>query len=425
MFEAYAQRIEAEVPVHQDLPYDAVREKLRTKYGILTSPRSTNAIQEISDPFLLSFTKGKTKFKEYSLKIGLAESQFLLDQLDKLPRKLVPGIKRIKRYFDPISDFDLFLNGANTLGTFNGETLTLYSPKNMPFKAFDNTQSQIFCDVLQHELGHGIWNSLDEKLQSEWRSLTRAKNNLSSKNHIININNLRDIYSGRDINSPENKPKLGISIDQFKIEEFCWTFSAYVNHGEEFRTMSKASEVLQKKYDLIKRIINQYTTQEESLEYSTTPLATLKQLDMFRRNIIDSYSRNEAYMLAKKEHEQKEKESMEAREEVVESFEQRYENHGASIDAYTQYENSIDRPYDDDRYSLYVQLHTLMPSGIDYKPISPMESDHIFDILIDSVEETAKYMMQRFFFLDDRDDLIDHFESTRYWLIERATKREV
>ncbi|MBW2964561.1 hypothetical protein KY363_03805, partial [Candidatus Woesearchaeota archaeon] len=85
MFESYANRVEADVPISDELPADKLREAFRQRYHISIPPRSVKTIRPPKNEYEQLTMKGDKKLLEYTLKIGCTEASVLLAQLDKLP----------------------------------------------------------------------------------------------------------------------------------------------------------------------------------------------------------------------------------------------------------------------------------------------------------------------------------------------------
>ncbi|MBW2964266.1 hypothetical protein KY363_02295, partial [Candidatus Woesearchaeota archaeon] len=421
MFESYANRVEADVPISDKLPADKLRKAFRQRYQIIIPPRSVKTIKPPKTGYDKLTMKGDKKLLEYTLKIGCTEASVLLAQLDKLPRALVPEVKVIRREFSNSTDYEIFLGGFSKLGMYGQGTIILYSPEEIAFSEFNNVQSQILCDTLQHELGHAIWENLDTRLVKEWRRLSKAGNKRLTKKQksadfIADFDLLKQVYLDfgplQDaVNDPETgqPPELDMFL-RFKEEEFCETFAAYVNHGTEFREMASRSDVLRKKYDFFKRLFSEHSSADESPEYFDKPVASIKDAFGYKRSLVKARSQQTALMLMTQEYKCREDKSRENRMHKVKSYEaheeeqeqETYDGHDAGVEELLGEEDEM---YSD----MYRLLQDILPVD---EHITIHDAETVYNLLEDSAEEAADYLDQNHE-IHDRDDLEEMLDAFR------------
>ncbi len=449
MFDSYAQVIESEVPLHEELPLDDVMIRLRDEYGIHIHPRSVKSIGTYDKNLFgldVARSRGEHNLVDYTLKIGSTEGLFLLEQLGKLPKGVLPKIHSIKREFTAVRDYELFLNGFGKLGEYCAGCITLYSPEETPFKAFTDVQMQIFCDTLQHELAHGIWEGLSAEDKIAWMSMTRiGADDLSEQekkdDFLIDIDIIRQVYVSddekKDVEGTDFERLLDVKIDWIQ-EEFCDTFSAYVNHGEEFRIAAGRSAALQAKYDYFKGIFSSRAVEDEGVEYSDAPLASMGDTNFYKGGLIKKRSLDQAVLLANQDEKTREAKATENRGRIVKSYEQMQEDEEDDCDDYdddndyerrqkledaecehhkTNYDQGVeycsedcDEDYDADYGGIRELVQGLLPTD------DEIGSDVISSVrchLSDSAESAAEFLSEYYDCIDVADALeeIEAFQS--------------
>ncbi|MFC1686108.1 hypothetical protein ACFLZZ_03750 [Nanoarchaeota archaeon] len=337
LFSTYAQEVETQVSREIGLPLDELKKKFKDKYDIQMSTRAIKSLKEDDDgnpikegdnAILHSFgaTKGDNRSFNYSLKVGLLEGKAILDTLDKLPRDLVPEITSIKREFGNMESDLMFMGGYFKAGQFVVDTkeIVLLSPEDKTYRQYSPLEKQIFLNTLTHEVGHAIFHEFEESKIEGWKNVSKIDKDKydeeGKKAFVYDINNLIRAYTPKEFKDflPEEKQDRRIDLVE---EDFCEHFSAYVNHGLEFREKMKESKDLEKKYLFLKGLFEEKVKEGEQSEYKSNTLASLKEIYKHRDKLEEKRSLEEALLIQQQHSVLRERESRELRERVFPSLE--------------------------------------------------------------------------------------------------------
>lgn len=316
MFGTYAEKVDAETPVHPELPADRLREEFRIKYGIHILPR---AVKQLGSPSWVEsmHLTGQTSLLTYSLKLGTRELQSLLAVLKKLPEQMVPEINTIRREFSCTDSLQLLIGGMFTYGVYNGQRkeITLYTAEDDVHPVFaEPVTRQLYLDTLVHELSHGFFQSLLNEEQESWRKVSKVEEPVDQGSFVYDWTLQKKVYSSNLKGKDSAFHAVGL-----QQEDFCEHLAAYVNHGVEFRERAARNAGLQAKYQFLKELFGKHAG--KGVEYADAPLASLADIETQRHQAIGQVGMDLALAILEHRIALREKRALELREEVCTSYE--------------------------------------------------------------------------------------------------------
>ena len=410
-FDAYAQDIEARISGDETLPIDRLRERFRVNYGTVVPTRAVKSITAIGNFMEVGNLKTSGLGIGYTLKIGTDELQVLLDVLDKLPRDLVPEITAVHRRRTMSDSLAMFIGGFEKLGSYSRDNrdIKLYSAEDKSYRQFSAVERQELEDTLLHETGHGIWPTLSESQRASWRRVSKADSRTLDDEikgaFVYDIEQTREIYTSggyREEDLPDEfrdkKPVDYLTVRVWMEEDFAEHFSAYVNHGVEFRERASKNRYLKRKYDFFKRLFGERAVDGETKEYDSKPGVTLEHIQGYKGHLMKKRSLDQALILQNKEMVSREQTSIGGREEVAPS----YEAIGMTDEERETNEHIFGQRDPIDTYILN-EVSNHLPDPVD---VRQLDHSRLRKLLDRSVDEATRHLTRAFPDLD-RDDTFE------------------
>lgn len=214
---------------------EAVAEDLRSAYGVEISL----GVRKYKLENNFGASVGSLKKNAYTVKMGYWDLRCLKGTLDRIPKRLLKGIKTIERRSFVYNEIESMITGVFHGGSYDRRTGTLeittrQLPEDVPewIPGLDASSYEI---TIAHEVGHAVHFS-NPDLFKKWMKLSRASNKFPIH---LRKNEFLTAYSSTD-----------------KQEDFAESFCCYIVYPEHFRSVAKECPVLRKKYEFMKAVFD-------------------------------------------------------------------------------------------------------------------------------------------------------------------------
>jgi len=247
-----------------------------------------------------SMSYGETRMVHTkSLKMGLQEIEAITQAFGMLPKDLLQrivagseeggGLVQVRKDLSRDMDFVDWTRNGNTLGYYTPDdrSITLLHMQMKPYHQLDAVGRQLWSDTVLHELGEALYESLSPRDRETFVSIYPWKTGIGEEDaaavpasFLVTLGETALETMGLTPALPEkelNRHLLTHYSASNPRDLFCEAFMSYIAHGPEFREKAKASDYLQKLYDLFRDRF--FTGPEGKLEYVAPVEASLAEVD--------------------------------------------------------------------------------------------------------------------------------------------------